>query len=1018
MSTLTAVLVLVGMVATTAAAQNVTTGSLSGVVRDAQGGVLPGATVVAVHTPTGTTYEGVTQGDGRFSILNVRVGGPYELTVTMPGFRTQTLAGVNVALGQSSDIPVTLQLETITETVQVTAEASSVFTSTNTGTTANIDTEAIESLPTIQRSLQDFARVNPYFNQTASNSDPSALSVAGRNTRYNNIQIDGAVNNDLFGLAASGTPGGQADTEPISIDAIQELQLVVSPYDVRQGGFSGGGVNAITKSGSNDFHGTAFFFTRDQDLVGNGINDVPIATFTDKQGGASLGGPIVENKAFFFGNFDLRRRNTPSGYSIGGTGTNFGHAAEAQRFVDILKSKYGYDPGGLDEYIRGSNNDKIFVRADLNVARNHQLTVRHNYVDGFSDVGTQSNSTYKLPDNFYRFNTTTNSTVVQLNSTFGAMVNEARVTYQTIRENRDGNTPFPQVQVDLDGGDQLRAGREQFSAANSLDQDVLELTNDLTMVKGAHTITVGTHNEFFKFSNLFIRDNFGTYRFSSLDNFAAGIAQSFDYSFSLTGNPKQPAEFGVNQIGLYAGDQWRLAPNFTLTYGVRWDKPFFPDTPTANPAAAAVYGFGTDVVPSTQTISPRAGFNWDLSNGSDSRQQLRGGLGLFGGRTPYVWLSNQYGNTGIEFRRLSVRFGANNQIPFVADPNGQPTTLGSASTNEIDVVDPDYSFPQLIRGNLGYDRSLPFGIVGTVEFLFSKVVKDINYQNLNLQAASTLEDGRTVYGRVDPSYSDVILLTNTDQGSSWSIATQLEKPFSNGFLMSGSYLYGRAKSINDGTSSQARSNWINVYTAGNLNDVPLATSNFDVRHRITLSTSYIFDLKAAHVTTSVYYNGQSGRPYSYLFGSDVSSDGSTTNDLLYFPNPGDVTITGGTYEQLAAFINDGNCTDIAAGSILARNICRSPWTNTLDFHLGVDVPIGRFRPEFTFDIQNLLNLFDSSAGQVEYATFNDLLVTRATTSNGQYTYQLNDAVTGKADRWSRDDLRSRWQGQIGVRIRF
>ncbi|MGE3189991.1 MAG: carboxypeptidase regulatory-like domain-containing protein, partial [Vicinamibacterales bacterium] len=941
MSTLAAVLVLVAT-AMPATAQNVTTGSLSGVVRDAQGGVLPGATVVAVHVPTGTTYEQVTQADGRFTILNVRVGGPYEVTVTMPGFRTQTLGSITVALGQSSDLPVTLQLETITETVQVTAEASSVFTSTNTGTAANIDTEVIENLPTISRSLQDFARVNPYFNQTASNSDPSALSVAGRNTRYNNIQIDGAVNNDLFGLAASGTPGGQADAEPISIDAIQELQLVVSPYDVRQGGFSGGGVNAITRSGSNQFHGTAFFYTRDQNLVGNGINDIPIATFTDKQGGASIGGPIVQNKAFFFGNFDLRRKNTPTGYSIGGTGTDFGHQAEAQRFIDLLKSKYGYDPGGLDEFISATNNNKVFVRGDFNLGPNSQLTVRHNYVDGFSDVGSQNNFTYKLPDNFYRFNTTTNSTVVQLNSTFGMMVNEARVTYQRIRENRGGNTPFPQVQVDLEGGGQLRAGREQFSTANALDQDVIEVTDDLTMVRGNHTITVGTHNEFFQFANLFIRDNFGTYRFSSLDNFAAGLAQSFDYSFSLTGNPKQPAEFAVRQLGFYAGDQWRVAPNFTLTYGFRYDKPVFPDKPTANPDALA-FGYGTDVVPGTQTLSPRAGFNWDLSNGGATRQQLRGGLGLFGGRTPYVWLSNQYGNTGIEFRRLSVRFNANNAIPFVADPNGQPNSLGSASTNEIDVVDPDYSFPQLIRGNLAYDRSLPFGMVGTVELLFSTTVKDINYQNLNLTAASTLEDGRTVYGRVNPALSDVILLTNTDQGNTWSIATTLSKTLSKGFLMNGSYLYGRAKSVNDGTSSQARSNWINVYTAGNLNDVPVATSNFDVRHRITLSTSYLFDLKAAHVTASVYYNGQSGRPYSYLFGSDVSSDGSTTNDLLYFPNPGDVTITGGTYEQLAAFINAGNCTSLSAGSILARNICRAPWTNTLDFHLAVEVPVGRFR---------------------------------------------------------------------------
>lgn len=1015
-----AVLLLWMMMAAPAAAQNVTTGSLSGVVSDAQGGVLPGATVVAVHTPTGTTYEGVTQGDGRFAILNVRVGGPYQITVAMPGFRTQVVDNITVVLGQSAEVPVTLQLETLAETVQVTAEASSVFTGTNAGTAANIDTEVIQNLPTVSRSFQDIARINPFFNQTANNANPSALSVAGRNTRYNNIQIDGAVNNDLFGLADAGTPGGQADTEPIGFDAIQEMQLVVSPYDVRQGGFSGGGVNIITKSGSNDLHGSAFYFTRDQDWVGDGIDDVPIATFSDKQFGGSLGGPIMRNRAFFFGNVDLRRRETPSGYSISGTsGVAFGHETEARRFLDILSSRYNYVPGGLDEFIRGTDNDKVFVRTDFNV-RGSQLIVRHNYIDGFNDIGTQTNTSYKFADNFYRFNSETNTTVAQLNSTFGRMVNEARVTVQRVREKRTTPTQFPQIRVDLPGNISLNAGTEQFSTANELNQDVVEITDDLTFVRGAHQFTIGTHNEFFKFRNLFIRDNFGTYRFSSLENFEAGIAQSFDYSFSLTGDPRLAARFNVYQLGFYAGDQWRVAPRFTLTYGLRYDKPIFPDKPTANPEAAAIYGFATDVVPDTQTLSPRAGFNWDLSD-ADTRQQLRGGFGLFGGRTPYVWLSNQYGNTGIEFRRLNINFNPNNRIPFVADPHNQPTSVGNAATNEIDVVDPDYDYPQLLRGNIGYDRSLPFGLIGTVELVFSKTVKDIAYRNLNLVEDTTLQDGRVRYGRLNPAFSDVILLTNTDEGSNWSVATSLEKSFSHGWYLRGSYLYGRAKSVNDGTSSQARSNWINVYTAGQLNDAPLATSNFDVQHRITIAGSYTFDVRAVNVTASLYYNGQSGRPYSYLFGSDVSSDGSTTNDLLFYPAEGQVRFGTGSYQDLVSFLEAGECSDVTPGRTVLRNTCRSPWTNTMDFHLAVQLPVKRFQPEVRFDVLNLLNMFDSSNGIVEYANFNDLLVTNATVApDGTYTYNLNSIARpgSGTSRYTRDDLRSRWQAQIGLQVRF
>jgi hypothetical protein len=472
-------------------AQNVTLGSLSGSVKDAQGGVLPGATVVAIHTPTGTQYEGVTEADGRFNLLNVRVGGPYEITISLPGFRPEKLTGITVTLGDAVDVPTTLQLETLTEVVTVTAEASSVFSPSKVGTADNVSQQAMENLPTISRSLTDFARTSPFFVQTEINANQdSALSVAGRNTRYNNIQIDGAVNNDVFGLAESGTPGGPAGTQPVSIDAIQELQLVVSPVDVRQSGFSGGGINAITKSGSNSFKGSAFYYFRDEGLVGNGIDDRPIATFSDKAGGATIGGPIKKNKAFFFGSFELPRRDTPSGYSISGTsGVAFGRQAEAQRFQEILQRRYGYNPGSLDEYIRKTNNNKILAKGDFNLGK-HQLTVRHNYVDGLSDIGTQSNTTYNFPDNFYRFNSTTNTTVAQFNSTFGSMFNELRFTNQIIRDNRSTDTDFPQITVRLPGGANFEAGTENFSAANELDQDVWELTDDLTIAHAQRVLQV------------------------------------------------------------------------------------------------------------------------------------------------------------------------------------------------------------------------------------------------------------------------------------------------------------------------------------------------------------------------------------------------------------------------------------------------------------------------------------------------------------------------------------------------
>jgi hypothetical protein len=1001
----------------------VTTGNLTGRVIDEQAGVLPGADVSAVHEPTGTTYRAVTQGDGSFTLQNVRVG-PYTLTVTMPGFQEQVQRGVTVSLGEQTTAELKLRIEGLAETVMVTAEATSVFSGSRAGTSDTVGAQAIETLPSVQRSLQDFARINPFVVQTATNANPSTLSIAGRSGRYNNLQIDGAVNNDLFGLADTATPGGQASTEPISIDAIQELQIVVSPYDVRQGGFSGGGINAITRGGTNRMRGTGYYFFRDQDWVGDGVDSRPIATFSDKQFGGSIGFPIVQNRAFAFTNIEWGRRETPAGWSVdGSSGQAFGRQAEVQRILDIARTRYGYTPGGLGETIRNTNNNKVFARGDLNVGRN-QLTLRHNYIDAFNDVGTPSFSRFILDDQFYRFNSETNSTVGQLNSTIGNMFNEFRMSYQRIRDFRaNPNAPFPQVNVRIGGGQDVRFGTEQFSARNALDQDIIELHNDLTMVRGSHTLTFGTHNEFFKFRNLFIRDNFGTYDFASIDLFEQGLAQAFDHSFSATGDPLQAARFWVYQLGFYAGDQWRVAPRFTMTYGLRLDFPVFPDTPAANARVEQLYGRRTDVTPSSQTWSPRAGFNVDLSRG-EVRQQVRGGAGIFGGRTPYVWLSNQYTNTGNEFTRVNTGFNANNRFPFVSDPSGQPRTVPgfAAATNEINLVDPDYSFPRLVRGNLGYDRSLGWqGLVGVVEVLFSRALQEIDYRNLNLTPAGTRPDGRFFYRRADPAFSDVILLTNTSRGDSWSIATKLDRPFRDRWFASASYLYGRSRTVNNGGSSQARSNWINEKHSYDVNDLPLDISNFDPGHRINMAASYQIPLWRTNATLSAYYNGQTGRPYSYQFSNDVNVDQGTNQDLLYIPRgPGDVVVTNGTFDQLMAFINAGDCRDLPAGDIMRRNRCRAPWTNTLDFRAAVDVPFGRYRAEVTLDVLNLINVFDSSNGLVEYALFNGLSPVSGAVdpATGNWAYTLNAIAQPGAQRWQRDDLRSRWQGQLGFRLRF
>ena len=1025
---LSAILCLLMLSPATVAAQGTTTGSLTGVITDAQGGVLPGATVLATHTPTGTTYDATTDGQGRYSLLNVRVG-PYSVTVTMGGFKPETQPAIDVRLGEQKAVDFRLQLETVAETVEVIGQTS-IIDSSRAGTADNVSTQAIENLPTISRNLVDIARTSPYFNPTGLNEDPLAVSVAGRNNRYNNVQIDGAVNNDVFGLAASGTPGGQTEAQPISLDAIQELQLIVSPYDVRQGGFSGGGINAITRSGSNQFKGTAYFFGRNQDWVGESPTGTKVGQFKDQQFGGSLGGPIVSNKAFFFGNVDWGRRDNPSGISVSSSGQTFGREAEVDRFISILQNRYSYNAGGKDEFIRTVNSDKIFVRTDFNVSRQHQLIARHNYLDGINDIGRPTVTQYFMPDNFYQIANKTNSSVVQLNSTFGTAVNEARFTYQRIRDRRAGQPseqrPFPMVTVNLSSGS-IRAGRENFSTANELDQDVYEFTDDFTWLRGRHAFTFGTHNEFFKFRNLFIRDNFGSYTFDSLDFFDQGQAQVYDYSFSLTADPQQSAKFRVRQFGFYVGDQWRPSGNLTVTLGVRADIPTFPDKPTRNPLTESSVNYRTDEVPGSVLWSPRVGFNYGI--GSSGTEQIRGGLGLFSGRTPYVWLSNQYGNTGIEFQRINVvRRGAGTvPIAFVPDANNQPRTIGGASSNEIDVIDPDYKYPSLIRTNLAYDRELGvLGLVGTAEFLYSKNVNDIRYENLNLVETGNRPDGRPIYARNRvPGITDLILLTNTDQGDAWSIAFKLERPFRNRFFMNTSYLYGRSRSIMDGTSSQAASNWGNVYVPGNPNNPPMTRSNFDPGHRITASGSYDIPVGGGFsATASVFYSGQSGRPWSANYQFDYNGDVRATNDLLFIPaSAAGYTFTNGTFEDLMTFVNAEKCLADYIGQIHERNACRSPWMNTLDGRLNVGLPFKRVKAEITLDVLNMINLFDNQKGLIHYANFNDLLVVRPVFAGSAVTYNLqNIVINGVAQtpeqQFTRFDLASRWQMQLGGRIRF
>ncbi len=1052
-------------------AQGVTTAAFSGKVMDANGQPVYGANVIATHEPSGTVFGAATRADGRFNMPAVRVGGPYMVRVEFIGYKTESVGGITVALGEDRTINFTIREEAIeTEEIAIVAERNPIISSNRTGAQKVVTTVEIENLPTIARDFSDFQRLTPQF---------SGNSAAGRSNRYNNILIDGSVNNDLFGLAGSGTPGGQAGTSPISLDALQEFQIEIAPYDVRKGGFTGGGINAITRSGTNKIEASVYYYFRNEDFVGAGKDRNPVATFNEKVLGFRVGGPIQKDKLFFFVNGEFSRRNSPSGFGITGSGNSNDFssvtgitAADAQQFRDTLISRYNYDPGSFGIATLSRPSTKFFVRLDYNLSEKHRLTLRHNYVNAADEIlgrstGTGSSNGFGFSNAAYEFANVTNSTVFQINSALANNIhNEAIVAYQTIRDKRD--TPakaFPFVRVTY-GTNLLVAGTETFSQANSLDQTIFEFTDNLTYYTGDHAITVGTHNELFSFDNLFIRAFYGNYTFSNFNNFVAGTPSSYELSYSLdTTDPKPTAKFAVQQYGFYVQDVWKVMSGMNVTGGIRMDIPIMPDKPAYNRLVDSIStdlgGFldstkvNTKVVASGNLLfSPRLGINWDVFD--DKKTQLRGGIGIFSGRTPYVWISNQYSNTGVEFGRTTANPGPGS---FTTDVDNQPGKVFTAPTSEINVTDKNFKLPQVWRLNLGVDHELPFGVIGTVDIIASKNINNIRYQDINLRPSATTRqlslsgdpDGvRPVFstaaaGKFSSSFTNVIYLSNTDNGYEYNVTLQLQRAFGQGwfgrfdkgFFSSVAYTYGRALDENSGTSSQAFSNWRFNPVQGDPNHVGSATANYETRHRMIWSLSYTFEFVPKYSTiVSFFYNGFSGRPYSETYSGDVNGDGQTSNDLIYVPiDQNDINIvpvTGdprgaaGVWTDLNNYIEGDGALDKARGKIIKRNASREPWTDRVDFHLEQHLPIpsnyGRF--ELTLDLLNVLNWLNYKWGQSEFVNnqnnsnviYRGLIAGQPAFTFGNYSASTGLVTLPK--RFQTSDLPSRWQYQIGLRYTF
>ncbi len=1062
--------------------QGATTSTMNGKITDKDGAPLPLVTVQAIHEPTGTNYGTVANEDGKFYIPNMRAGGPYKVVATYVGFEDATQAGVFLTLGQTYKVNLAMsETDIVLEQVVVTATSGDIFDGNRTGAETYVSEEAINTLPTVDRNfLQDFARLDPRTAPSQKgNANGGGLSVAGMNNRYNAIFFDGAVNNDVFGLANSGTNGGQAGITPISPDAIEQISIVLAPYDVTYGGFAGASINAVTRSGTNNFEGSVYGFYKDENFAGKTAGQdleerEKLAPFTSYTTGFRLGGPLVKNKLFFFANLEIQRDEEPKPFDPA-TYQGMADAAKLTQLTNYLNSEYGYDPGGYLNNATTRTTDRFLLKLDWNIDPKNSLSARYSYVKGVEeDVNRPNNTTLPFANAGVFFPSTTNSATVELKSTLSDnLFNKLVVGVTTVRDDRDIlGDPFPRVQAQ-DGNATVIFGTDNFSYSNIVFQDVYTITDNLSISAGKHTFTVGTHNEFFKIQNLFtifstplyfydnqVDDN-GNITQTGLDAFLSGAP-----AFSLFGHeqPLTPGDgasvrfgdaadnlgptFNAAQLAFYVQDDWEISDNFKLSLGLRADIPIFVDDPplqnddfnkgTIPQLEAAGYdlkGAQASKAPSTSImLAPRIGFNWDVNG--DQRTQVRGGTGIFTSRVPWVWPGGMFIRNGLN-SSFAPGFG-----PFRATPNEWRDRLNlNSPSGDVDLFAEDFKYPQFWRSSLAVDQKLPGNMILTVEGMYTDAINDLRVTNVN-QVASTERlqgaDNRPIFSGdvIDDTYNYITLVDNTNQGYTANLSVQLQKPFANDWLGSIAYSFTRAVSLYDGTGFINSTNWRENPSVQGRNSPVLTRATFDAGSRLSAFVAKKFRWNENVATTiSLFYNGQSGQPFTYVYTNGDALTGEDSEDsraMIYVPASqneivfADQSTAAAQWAALDAFISGDDYLSSRRGQYVERNMSRTPFENLFDLKIAQDVSfkVGEKKHTFqiTFDIFNLGNFLNPNWGKSYFIGDNGYfrLLRFVDFEPGTTTPRFAfDGVDG--DPWTliQTGTRSaRWYSQIGVRYSF
>jgi hypothetical protein len=1031
-----------------------TTSSIKGVVKSSVGEAVPGATIIAIHTPTGTKYSAISNADGRFNMLNMRVGGPYKVSVTFVGFRNEEFKDVFLELGKAYSIDVVLTDESQQlQEVKVTTSNSKIFQNSKTGAETTISRKDLATLPSISRSVQDFTRLEP----TASGG-----SFGGRNAQYNNYSLNGAVFNNPFGLDAP-TPGGQTGSQPISLDAIDQVQVATAPYDVTLSGFTGASVNAVTKSGSNEFHGTAYGYFRNENMTGDKVHGekIFVPSLEQTQAGFSIGGPIIKDKLFFFANYEIDRRTDSGSNVVANDGNGTTSVNESRVFAaDLMHvstelGKLGYKTGSYEGFTHNQNSNKGIVKLDWNINDNNKLAVIYNWLDASKEKpahptaifrrGPDAN-TMQFENSGYEMNNQLNSFLVELNSKFSEEItNKVQAGYTHFNDFRNPfSAPAPVITITKDGSPYIIAGHEPFSIHNTLEQNVYQITDNLNIVKGDHIFTAGFSFEKFMFKNSFNLKGYGFDVFGSVDmaGFDANITNGY-YAGQLAGaqntfNTKNAlkdgtdggwnlAELNVGQLAFYVQDEWSINDDFKLDFGLRADKPLyfntseliqkFIDTDNSegyvpgikyfDPKTGEDHYFDSTKLPGNALLwSPRLGFNWDVNGNSTT--QLRGGTGIFTGKLPFVWIGNQVG--GID--------------PFF-----------------YEVVNDNFKFPQVWRTSLGFDHKFESDFIVTVDLSYNKDINAVHVQDWGLkQPTSQLvgADNRAIYGASDygvwtdygfPARAHAYVLTNSDKGSAFNTSVKVQKNFKNGLFASLAYNYLKSLDVNS-IEAEITGDAFNFNPAlGNVNNDVLSNSKYGDNNRFigvgSKKWKYGKDKWATTVST-VFEYAQGGR-FNYTYGGDINNDGSAGNDLIYVPTSAEIsTMNFSGAGQASAFDNFINQDDYLSGrrgQYAERYGALSPWKGRWDMKILQDYNFKvssasdkKNTIQFSIDILNFSNLLNSDWGLIQVPVSVQPIGVSVNPATNVPTYTFNGTQT-KTFAYDAS-LASRWQMQFGIRYIF